>query len=492
MRPGPFPRFRDALHVIPPKWRDLFRQYFTLATKHKSLDETKWKQSFSMERSSFSSKFSNPNSIQMFEKNPITYLIHAHNSLVDFSSALNQVLKMLYHQKKVALSEETFLILLDKVRNESETRNRLTPALKDIFRTLVLYPLASLAEIASEVGKPPQLVQQHIDRFKNRFLLYRIVQQDYYKFGLSRVFLFLTFKNRRHFSPLPVTQRYFENEIMHRLDVFSYMFSIQRYRLPKSQWSAFKKLCEAKYTPEGVDWLGGVPQLFFATDANFFYNTETYDKSQKRWVVDENYLEFCLSTGIWETIPRADISPSLQFGYDMDGPRREFDLLDLKIIHYFYELEGNNNRFATTGGVAKELGVPFYDVQTRLQRLLETKMITFYYWTAFRLPRSVDVILLTEDPKLCDAYLNLTTLFPSAFSARIRSYPSRLEGIYSTLYLPHGTRIPYIFRDFLMANQEILTGFCAETPHVLVPTRPLWENWDPIRKNWKWNDLPEN
>ena len=220
-------RFKDSIDLIPREYRDLFIQYFNLAIEHKTLNETKWIKAFPTYDSATLAAISNPDSPYLFEKNPLTYFINTHNSLVDFPGALNRILKLIYQRKKAPLSREAFFILLDKVRLESETKNWLTPALKEVFRTLVLYPLASLAVIAQELGKPPHLVQQHIDRFRNRFLLGRIIQFDYYKFGLSRVFLFLTFKIRLNFGSLPVTHRYFENEIIHRLDVFSYMFSIQ-------------------------------------------------------------------------------------------------------------------------------------------------------------------------------------------------------------------------------------------------------------------------
>lgn len=488
----PSSRFMDALAVIPVEWRDLFSQYFVLALKHNILNEIMWRDMFPTFSSSASAEFSDPDSPNLFEKNPITYLINTHNILVDFPGALNRVLKLIHHQKRTLLSKEDFFIILDRVRNESKTRNWLTSTLNELFRALILYPLASIKELANKLEKPPNTIRQQIDRFRNRFILNRIIFPNYYKFGLSRVFLFLTFKNRRDFTPtLPVTSRYFEKEIPHRLDIFSDLFVVQTYCPPRRQWSVFKKLCADKFDPNEVEWLGGAPWFFFMEGFTVLYNTETYNKTRRQWVVNERYLDVCLSTDLWQDLPRVDVSPALHLSCDINTTRLDFDLLDLKIVHYFYELEGNNNRFATVGCVAKELGVPYQVVKTQLQRMLENGMVTFYYYTAFMLPRTVDIILLAEDPKICDQYLNLVALLPCSHTAKIRSYPSKYVGVYSTVFLPHGSRVPYIFRDFFLSNQDIITGFCAESKYTIVPRRPLWHYRDPVRKRWRWNDLPD-
>lgn len=489
---NPSSRFTEILAVIPSEWRELFSQYFVLAIKHKNLSENMWKDAFPTFNSSTSADFSNPDSSNLFEKNPITYLINAQNTLVDFPGALNRVLKLIHHRRKTPISKEDFLIVLDRVRNESETRNWLTPALKELFRALILYPLASTKGLANKLNITQSIVQQQIDRFRNRFNLNRVIILNYYKFGLSRVFLFLTFKNRHDNTiAYPVTKHYFQKEIPHRLDIFSDIFAIQTYCPPRRQWSAFKKLCEGKYRPNEVEWLGGDPRFFFMEENTVLYNTDTYDKTLRQWIVNENYLEVCLSTDLWQDLPRVDVSPAVHLSYDINTARFDFDLLDLKITHYFYELEGNNNRFATVGCVAKELGVSYQEVKTRLQRMLQNGMTSFYYLTVFRLPRTVTIILLAEDPKICDQYLNLATLLPCSTTAKIRSYPTKYVGVYSTIHLPHGSRIPYIFRDFLLSNQDIITGFCAESRHIVVPKRPLWQFWDTVRKRWRWSDLPE-
>ncbi|MFX0195555.1 MAG: hypothetical protein ACFFCW_05465 [Candidatus Hodarchaeota archaeon] len=488
----PSSRFTDVLALIPVEWRDLFSQYFILATKHKTLNEQKWKMEFPTFKSSTSAEFSNPDSPNLFEINPITYIINTHNALVDFPGALNRDLKLFHHRKKIPLSKEDFLKVLNMVRNESETRNWLTPTLKKLFRALVLYPLASTKELANKLDTTTNKVRQQIDRFRNRFIINRVIIHDYYKFGLSRVFLFLTFKNRHNITlALPVTEHYFQKEIPHRLDIFSDLFSIQIYCPPRWQWNSFKKLCEEKYRPNEVEWLGGDPRFFFMEENTVLYNTDTYDKSRKQWIVNENYLNVCLSTDLWQDLPRVDVSPALHLTCDINTPRYDFDLLDLKIIHYFYELEGNNNRFATVGTVANELDIPYQEAKTRLQRMLETNMVTFYYLTSFRLPRTVDIIFLAEDPKICDHYLNLSALLPCSHTAKIRSYPPKYVGIYSTVFLPHGSRVPYIFRDFFLANQDVITGFCAESMYTIVPRRPLWHYWDSVRHRWRWSDLPD-
>ncbi|MFX0209010.1 MAG: hypothetical protein ACFFDT_23705 [Candidatus Hodarchaeota archaeon] len=489
---SPIARFKESIDLIPREYREVFVQYFKIAKEHNTLNETKWMKIFPTFDSETLADISNPDSPYLFEKNPLTYFIDTHNSLVDFPGALNRILKLIHQRKKIPLSREEFFILLDKVRLESETKNWLTPAFKELIRALTLYPLASTKELAQELGKTPSIIRQRIEQFRNRFILNRVIHLNYYKWGLSRIFLFLIFKNRTEITPaLPVTPRYFEKEIPHRLDIFSDLFTIQMYTTPRRQWNAFKRLCEAKFSPDSVEWLGGAPRLFYAEDITLLYNTNTYDSSRRQWVVDEEYLDIVLSTDLWQDLPSFTLSPALSLSYDIDTPRLDFDLLDLKIAYYFYELEGNNNRFSTTWSVAKELNVSHDVVRTRLDRMLKTGMVTFYFLTVFRLPRTVDIILLGEDPIIWKHYYNLLPNFPCSFTQKIRSYPEKYYGIYSTLYLPHGSRVPHLFRDFCVRNKDILTGFSAESQYVIIPKRPLWQYWDPVRNRWRWDISPK-
>jgi len=99
--------------------------------------------------------------------------------------------------------------------------------------------------------------------------------------------------------------------------------------------------------------------------------------------------------------------------------------------------------------------------------------VTFYFLTVFRLPRTVNIILLEEDPSIWEQYYNLLPHFPCSYTQKIRSYPAKYYGIYSTLYLPHGSRVSHLFRDFCVRNKEILTGFTAESQYIIIPRRPL-------------------
>ena len=83
------------------------------------------------------------------------------------------------------------------MRLESETKNWLTPAFKELIRALTLYPLASTTKLAQELGKTPRIIRQRIEQFRNRFILNRVIHLNYYKWGLSRIYLFITFRNYR-------------------------------------------------------------------------------------------------------------------------------------------------------------------------------------------------------------------------------------------------------------------------------------------------------
>ena len=489
-----FFQFGNTFSMIPLEWRELFFQYLILSMKYQTLNEQKWKKEFPTFKSSASASFSNPNSPYFFEKNPITYLMYAHNSLIDFPSDLNRILKLIQQQRQTRIAKKDFVKILDRTSNESKARNWLTPALKDLLRVLILYPLASTKMIAKRLNTTPKVIRERIERFRNRFSLNRIIHLNYYLVGLSRIYLFLRFRNRRNIEPaLPVTTRYFEKEIPHFPDTLSDLFCIQTYFTPKTQWRNFQILCENRFDPSRVVWLGDAPRLFFAEDITILYNTskETYDSKHKQWRVKEDYLAACLSTDLWQDLPRIDLSPALHLSYNINSTRLDFDQLDLKIVHYFYELEGNNNRFSTVGTVAKELDVPYEEIKRRLQRMLETGMVTFYYHTTFRLPRTMDLILLSENPDICDQFINISSLLPVVSMARIRSYPSKYVGVFSIIWLPSGSRVPYIFRDFFRSHRDVITGFCAESEYIKVPKRPLWQYWNLVQKRWRWSDLPE-
>lgn len=483
-------RFVDALSITPPEWKTLIAQYFVLGEKHNTLTDTKWKAAYPSFYSSSESIFSNPNAPTEFEKNPQDFLIATHNTLLDFPGALNRVLKLISLHKRTPLSKNEFIVILDKLQFEAESRNWLTPALKQLFHALILYPLDSPKELANKLDTNVKVIRRRLNRFRNRFFLNRVMQPDYYKFGLSRVYLFNLFKNRSNLFPsYPVTTRYFETEIPLRTGLHPHTFSIQTYCPPKTQWHSLKKWCEENFNLKEIEWLGGAPMLFFAEELFILYNTDSYNVSQRKWNVNEDYLEICLSTGLWEDWPIVDVSPALHFVYDVNTSRFDFDLLDLKIIQYFWDLE-EINRFATVRRVAKAIGVSYRSIKTRLQRMLEKRMVIPYYHTAFILPRTVHLIMLSENPSICDKYLSMTTIFPCSYTVKLRSYPAKYFGIWSIIYLPSGSRVSYILQDFLFSNQEISTGFCVESQVKPIPKRKLWHFWDPIRKRWKWNDLP--
>jgi len=489
-----FFQFGDTFFMIPHEWRELFFQYLILSMKYKTLNEQKWKKEFTTFKSSASARFSNPDSPYFFEKNPITYLMYAHNCLIDFPSDLNRILKLIQQQRQTPIAKIDFLKILDRTFTESAARNWLNPALKELFGVLILYPHASTKMIAKRLNTTTKVIRERIERFRNRFNLNRIIHLNYYLVGLSRIYLFLRFRNRQNIEPaLPVTTRYFEKETPHFPDTLSDLFCIQTYYTPKAQWRNFQILCENRFEPRSVLWLGDAPRLFFAEDVTILYNTskDTYDAKNKQWCINEDYLAACLSTDLWEDLPRIDLSPALYISYDINSTRLDFDQLDLKIVHYFYELEGNNNRFSTVGAVAKELKVPYHEVKYRLQRMLETGMVTFYYHTTFRLPRTMDLILLSENPAICDQFINISYLLPVVSMARIRSYPSKYVGVFAFIWLPSGSRVPYIFRDFFRSHRDLITGFCAESEYIMVPKRPLWPYWNQVKKRWRWSDLPE-
>lgn len=484
------PRFRDALSIIPPIYSEIFTQYFALFKK-KMLKEADWKKQLGLQ--SFST-WLNPSSPYLFEKNPFTYLINAHNALVDLPSALNQLLKALHYTRNGrVLTREQFLAILNQVRAKAAKKNWLTPALKKVFRARMLYPLASTKQLATRLRMSENTVRYHTQRFRNRFFLYQEIKWDYYKLGLSRIFLFLTFLDRKAPTPaLPLTNRYFEREIPHKMDIARDIFSIQIFTPPKNRWKTFQAMCETQFEENRVKWLTESPTFFYIEEGIISYNLDSFDEHTRQWTLDEQYIDFCLSTDLLEELPEAKFPPALTMNFDIDCKRERFDELDLKIIHYFYELEGNDNRFSTATGVAKQLGVAKQTVQKRLAQMLQKDIVRFFYTTSLRLPRIIDVILLTKNEPLIQDYLKLVPHIPFSYTARIRAYRKKLGyvGIYSSLYVPRGTNLAHILRDSLLSRDEVV-GYSSDSTYFVVARRPLIDYWDNERGRWKWATLPQ-
>lgn len=477
-------RFREVLEMIPEEYQPLFSAYFLLSEQHRTLKQTIWDNPpLGIPISSFPPP--NPDSQHYFMRNPIAYLTAAHNCVDNFANTLKRSLKMLFTTRNIPFSKEEFLELLDKVRLAEHPKFNLSEVMKRVVRIRILYPLAPTKTLAQRIKMTPHTFNRHLEKFRTRFELFKVICYDWYKLGLSRVFIFLHFKKRRQITtPLPATDQYFEAEVSHRLPMEHEVFSIQIYTPPRSKWNSFKYLCKETFNRPGVRWFGEFPSFFYSEGILILLNLETYDNTKKRFTINETYIDYCLSTDLFETLPAMDFSPALSRSFDIKTPRVTFDALDLLIIQYFYELEGTRNRFVTTKYVASELGVSQQTVARRIKRMLHQGIINFYYRTPLRLPRMVSVVLLFKEERLRDSYLNLITTFPYSVHTKICSFPKEYVGVGSTLWVPHGSRIPNIFRDFLLSREDII-GFCAEAQYQWVGHSPLVAYWDEDRNRWK-------
>lgn len=123
-------------------------------------------------------------------------------------------------------------------------------------------------------------------------------------------------------------------------------------------------------------------------------------------------------------------------------------------------------------------------VARRIKRMLQQGIINFYYRTPLRLSRMVSIVLLFKEERLRDLYLNQITAIPYSVYTKIHSFPKEYVGVGLTLWVPHGSQIPYIFRDFLFSREDII-GFCAEAQYQWVGHSPLVTYWDYDRNQWK-------
>jgi len=486
--------YRIALKMIPDELYSLFYAYFLLTNQNKTLKYTDW-ETIPSNFSQGEFPLPDPSSRDYFERNPIAYLTDLHNQVEELPHILSRLLRMLYETSgSRPCAKKVFLRLLHNIRYSTQPYIPLTDAMKTVIGIRILYPLASTHELAKKLRISPQTFNYHIRAFKSKFEFYKVIWYDWYKFGLSRVYLFPHFRNRHNLDhSRPVTQLYFENEIAHRLPVEHDVFSIQTYTPPQSKWTEFRRRCEEVFEKQNIRWLADFPALYYSESRLIFLNLNTYDPIRQQFIANEPYLEYCLTTDVLDSPLEIEFSPALKIDFDINAPRETFDALDLQIIHNFYELEGYREQFVNTRYVAKHLNVSEHTVARRVDRLLNRKMIGFYYQSPLRLPRVVDVIILLreENDRLRDLYLKIIQdAVPYSHHTKIRSFPKGYMGVGSVLWVPPGSRVSYILRDFLLSREDVI-GFCAESTYQWAGHRSVSDHWDDTYHRWRL-DLPDS
>ncbi|MFQ5821545.1 MAG: hypothetical protein ACE5I5_16300, partial [Candidatus Heimdallarchaeota archaeon] len=340
-------------------------------------------------------------------------------------------------------------------------------------------------------------IKWHIAEMKRRFYLYRLIEVDYYKLGLSELYLVIRgFQDldipSKEFQFDPISNRYPLRAETFKTGLAKQYVAFQSYTPPWGRRYDFLHECKMHVQKAGVEFLTGEPDFFIATGRRVFYNLKSFDYKMGRWKINLRDLRFLINnylmTGSLGVFPPYDI----QFDVNRRQGKQdviEFDSLDLRICEQFWNLEGKNNRFATTHAVSKALDEPYKEVRQRYKRLRKEQVINFYYWTDLGLSSAFTTLLITKDEFILNNFQSILAELPVSSVISLRSLSDKeLRGLLCYTYLPTELTLGPLFQSTFFAEEGVL-GFCAQRLPPSRPSRPLYEYYDPVRKWWKWDQL---
>lgn len=497
----PLSEHMEVFKTVPFEVQELLFDFYALwrKTRH-SITVQRWQQEYGY----IHRPLHEDPEASIFQKDPVGYLIQASRSVKDFPDRLFKNLRVLQLKRNYQLTVEEFEEQVKYVLYEDAEKLPLTRKLAKVFRGLMaLDPFARRKRLAKHLNMTEDAIKWHIAEMKRRFLLYRLIEMDYYKLGLSQFYLFLKI-DRSGFQDLDLTSNEFHlkpllNRYPLRAETFTssfakQYFSFQNYTPPWGHRYDFLCECKKQVKLAGVDFLTGEPDLFIATGRRVFYNLKSFNFKTGQWMINFRDLRFlinnCLMTGSLGVFPPYD------FQFDVNRRRGkqdliEFDSLDLQICEQFWDLEGRNNRFATAHSVSKALDVPYKEVNQRIKRLKKEQVINFFYWSTLGLSSAFWTLLITKDEFILNNFQSILAELPVSSVTPLQSLRDQeTHGILCLTYLPAGIALDPLFQSTFFAETGVL-GFCGQSfPSSRIP-RALHKYYDPIRKWWKWNQVAE-
>jgi len=481
--------------IIPVELHDILFDFYALARKKTDISLQKWEEEYGY----ILRPLRTGPDASVFEEDPVGYLIHASRSVRYFPDRLFNNLHVLRLKRDDALTVKEFENLLEYVYYEDAEKLPLTRKMVRVFQGLIAAsdPFISRKELAKRLRVTENSVKWHIAEMKRRFILYRLNEVNYYKLGLSRIYLFIKqfYDSVEPFDETPVKPlpcRYPFRTDSFPTGIAKQYVSYQMHIPPWNRRYDFLNECKQQVQLNGADFLTQEPDLFLATGRQIYYNLRDFDYTKGRWTINLRDLRFLISNSLMTG--KLGVYPPYDFRFDVKRRQDkqdiiEFDSLDLQICEQFWYLEGYKNRFATTNSVAKALNIPYKEVARRVKRLRENHVINFYYWSTLGLSTAFTTLLISKDEFIVNNFLSILTQLPVSSVAILESLRDRhTRGVLCQTYLPREISLSDLFQKTFFAEEGVL-GFCAQAFPTGSVAVPLPNYYDSERNWWKWDQI---
>ena len=486
----------EVFKIIPLEVKGILLDFFVLLGKTRNITLQRWNKEFGY----LTKPLRESPDASVFEEDPVSYLVHAYRSVRDFPDRLSKNLHLLLLKRNEPLTVDEFEELVEYVIYEDAEKKPLTPKMVKVFRRGLLSfdPFIRRKRLAKHLAMSEDSIKWHIAEMKRRFQLYRLIEVDYYKLGLSKLYLFLRgFRdpnqtlNENLVKTLPV--RYPLRAEAFPTGIAKQYVSYQIHTPPWNRRYDILHECKRHASATGVDFLTEEPDLFIATGRRCFYNLRSFDFKTGQWMINLRDLRFLINNSLMTG--SLGVFPPYDFQFDVDRRQDkqnviEFDELDLQICEKFWALEGKgNNRFASINAVSKALGVHYMDVAKRLKRLRAEQAVYFYYWSTLGLPTALMTLLITKDEFILNNFQSILFQLPVSSVVPLESLRDKeTRGLLCQTYVPSDFALGPLLQTTFFAEESVL-GFCAQAFPWSRAEQPLCDFYDPVRKWWKWDQV---
>lgn len=491
----PLSQHMEVFKIIPNEVQDILFDFYALWRKSRTITIELWQKEYGY----ITKPLQKEPDASFFQRDPVGYLIHASRSVRDFPDRLFKNLHVLLLKRGEPLTVKEFEEQVNYVYYEDAEKLPLTPKMAKVFRRglLAFDPFTNRNQLAKKLQMTEDAIKWHIAEMKRRFWLYRLSEVDYYKLGLSRLFLFI----KGIQDPNNASNEHFVKPLLCRYPLRAESFptglakqyvSYQIHTPPWNRRYDFLRECKSQVKLADVDFLTSEPDLFLATGRRIYYNLRAFDFKTRRWTINLRDLRFLINNSLMTG--SLGVFPPYDFIYDVARRQDkqdviEFDELDLQICEKFWELIGQDNRFATAHSVSKDLNRPYREVNQRFKRLKAEKVIHFYFWSSLGLSTAFTTVLITKDEFILNNFQSIIAQLPVTSLTPLESLRDKeIRGVLCHTYLPSEIAIGSLFQSTFFAEEGVL-GFCAQAFPVTRISRPLQEYYDPVRKWWKWDQL---
>jgi len=280
----------EVFRIVPPEVKDLLFDYFVLWRKTRNITIQRWHKEYGTDPRTIR----NGPDASRFNKDPVEYLIQAHRSVRDFPERLFKHLRVLLLKRDEILTIDEFEELIKYVYFEDAEKRPPTRKIFQVFAGLlacnpqegVPFPFTSRKRLATGLGMTEDAVRWHIAEMKRRFYLYRLIEVDYYKFGLSKIFLIQRSFKKNHGlagdQELLLPKKYFLQAQTFPTGIANLQVTYQVHTPPWNRRYDLLQMYKEQVDEKGLDYITEEPDLYLATGRQCFYNLEAFDFLQPR------------------------------------------------------------------------------------------------------------------------------------------------------------------------------------------------------------------